>query len=184
MIGNPVAAILNITLWELFKRLLKPQTLTKLINRHGGEEGLRRLLAETASESGEAGIRAAAEGIEKAEACDLKASCLNSSNINKIRYDDESSTMTVVFNSGAAYEYYDVPRQVASDFISWPGSKGQWFAEHIRGGTPTIVNGKRTVKLISKTHSNYAYAKVGAEPTQIQGRQLESGWTSTHYPPR
>jgi len=128
--------ILNIVLWELFKRLIQPQTLTKLINKYG-EDRLRELLAETAEERGEAGIRATAEAMEAAEddfGNNTWFGGFDSSNINQIRYDAQTSTMGVMFNSGAIYEYYDVPRSVAYDFVTWPGSKGKWFWQHIRGG--------------------------------------------------
>jgi hypothetical protein len=158
--------ILNVGLWELFKRLVKPQTLTKLINKYG-EEGLKKLLAE--NENGEAGIRATADAIEKAEddfGNNTWFGGFDSSNINQIRYDAETSTMGVMFNSGAIYDYYDVPRSVALEFITWPGSKGVWFWNNIRGGS-------------AKT-SNYAYAKVGQGVTTRTMREKESGYSSTH----
>jgi len=160
--------ILNIVLWELFKRLIQPQTLTKLINKYG-EDRLRELLAETAEEKGEAGIRATAEAMEAAEddfGNNTWFGGFDSSNINQIRYDAQTSTMGVMFNSGAIYEYYDVPRSVAYDFVTWPGSKGKWFWQHIRGGS-------------AKT-SNYAYAKIGAGTTTRENRLRESGYKSTH----
>jgi len=160
--------ILNIVLWELFKRLIRPQTLTKLINKYG-EDRLRELLAETAEERGEAGIRATAEAMEAAEddfGNNTWFGGFDSSNINQIRYDAQTSTMGVMFNSGAIYEYYDVPRSVAYDFVTWPGSKGKWFWQHIRGGS-------------AKT-SNYAYAKIGAGTTTRENRLHESGYRSTH----
>jgi len=160
--------ILNIVLWELFKRLIQPQTLTKLINKYG-EDRLRELLAETAEERGEAGIRATAEAMEAAEddfGNNTWFGGFDSSNINQIRYDAQTSTMGVMFNSGAIYEYYDVPRSVAYDFVTWPGSKGKWFWQHIRGGN-------------AKT-SNYAYAKIGAGTTTRENRLRESGYKSTH----
>ncbi|MDR0517286.1 MAG: KTSC domain-containing protein [Fibromonadaceae bacterium] len=158
--------MLSIILWELFKRLVKPQTLAKLISKHG-EEGLKKLLAE--NENGEAGIRATAEAMEKAEddfGNNTWFGGFDSSNINQVRYDAETSTMGVMFNSGAIYEYYDVPRSVAYEFVTWPGSKGLWSWEHIRGGSP-------------KT-SNYAYAKAGAGTPTRENRLRESGYKSTH----
>ena len=163
-------SILSISLWELFKRLVKPQTLTKLINKHG-EEGLKKLLSE--NENGEAGIRATADALEKAEddfGNNTWFGGFDSSNINQIRYDAESSTMGVMFNGGAIYEYYDVPRSVAYEFVTWPGSKGKWFWQHIRGGTAK--------------GSNYAYAKAGQGTTTREQRARERGYRSTHSRPR
>jgi len=160
--------ILEIALWELFKRLVKPQTLSKLVALHG-EGRLRELLAETASESGEAGLRATARAMDEAEddfGGNKWLGGFDSSNINQIRYDAQTSTMGVMFNSGAVYEYYDVPRSVALEFATWPGSKGKWFWQHIRGG--------------SAKASNYAYSKVGAGTTTRENRLRESGWQSTH----
>jgi len=162
-----IAPILNIALWELFKRLVKPQTLTKLINRHG-EDGLKRLLAE--NENGERGIRATAEAIEATEddfGNNTWFGGFDSSNINQIRYNAETSTMGVMFNSGAVYDYYNVPRSVAYEFVTWPGSKGKWFWNNIRvPGNPKA--------------SNYAYSKVGSGTTTRENRRRESGYSSTH----
>jgi hypothetical protein len=160
--------MLNIVLWELFKRLVAPQSLNKLIATYG-EARLKELLAQTAAESGEAGIRATAKAMEAAQddfGNNTWFGGFDSSNINQIRYDAKTSTMGVMFNNGSIYEYYDVPRSVAYTFVTWPGSKGKWFWDNIRGGNP-------------KTH-NYAYAKIGAGTTTRENRFRESRYKSTH----
>jgi hypothetical protein len=162
--------VLNVGLWELFKRLVKPQTLTKLINKHG-EQGLKKLLAE--NDNGEAGIRATAEAMEQSEDSfgnNEWTATLRSSNIQKIRYAAETSTMGVMFNSGAIYDYYDVPRAVALEFMTYPGSLGKWFYKNIRGGSP-------------KT-SNYAYAKTGMGTKTDTLRESQSGYYSTDHSSR
>jgi len=163
--------ILNIVLWELFKRLIRPQTLTKLISKYG-EDRLRELLAETAEERGEAGIRDFAHDVDLEEDSKLNgtwSSGFNSSNIDRIRWIsglDSTGTMEVQFLNGSVYQYYDVPQSVFLDFWNYAGSKGKWFWQHIRGGS-------------AKT-SNYAYAKTGAGVTSHQLRTKDSGYVS-HY---
>jgi len=48
------------------------------------------------------------------------------------RYDNAKQSLILVFNDGAAYLYYDVPRQVYLDF-SRIVNKGEYFSRHIRG---------------------------------------------------
>lgn len=55
-----------------------------------------------------------------------------SSNIQSLRYDDQAQVLQVVFNNGAVYEYYDLPRHVAEAFEA-AESKGRFFAASIKG---------------------------------------------------
>jgi hypothetical protein len=163
--------MLNIVLWELFKRLVAPNTLTRLINKHG-EARVMEMLQDRANEQGEAGIRAAAAEADMPEDSKLSGEwspALLSSNIDQIRWlsgSDSAGTMEVRFVGGAVYQYYDVPQSMFLDFYDAP-SKGKWFWQHIRGGN-------------AKT-SNYAYAKIASGTvTGAQRRTEASGYTSTH----
>lgn len=55
-----------------------------------------------------------------------------SSNIQTIRYDDETNTLEVSFKNGGIYQYYDVPSHVAEEFER-AASKGTFLAANIKG---------------------------------------------------
>lgn len=57
---------------------------------------------------------------------------VDSSNISSIGFDEESNTLEVEFRSGAIYQYFDVPLAVFEG-LSDADSKGQYFAQHIKG---------------------------------------------------
>lgn len=57
---------------------------------------------------------------------------VDSSNISSIGYDENSYTLEVEFHSGAVYQYFDVPTNVYQG-IREAGSKGQYFAQHVKG---------------------------------------------------
>lgn len=57
---------------------------------------------------------------------------VDSSNISSIGYDDDSSTLEVEFHSGAVYQYFDVHLNIY-DGLMESASKGQYFAQHIKG---------------------------------------------------
>lgn len=57
---------------------------------------------------------------------------VDSSNIKSIGFDEDSSTLEVEFNSGAVYQYFDVPFNVYNGMIE-ADSKGKYFAQHIKG---------------------------------------------------
>lgn len=57
---------------------------------------------------------------------------VDSSNISSIGFDEESSTLEVEFHSGAVYQYFDVPLNVYEGLMN-ASSKGQYFAQHIKG---------------------------------------------------
>lgn len=57
---------------------------------------------------------------------------VSSSNISSIGYDKDSSTLEIEFHSNAVYQYFDVPPNVYKELME-AGSKGQYFAQHIKG---------------------------------------------------
>jgi hypothetical protein len=58
-----------------------------------------------------------------------------STNVKAIKYDSERSILTIMFWSGAIYDYYDVAEDTVLDFLN-AESKGEWVWENIRGGAP------------------------------------------------
>ena len=54
-----------------------------------------------------------------------------SSNVKSVGYDPAESVLEVEFNSGALYQYYDVPEEVYNDFMV-AASKGKFLWNHIR----------------------------------------------------
>lgn len=63
-----------------------------------------------------------------------------SSRILKMSYIESKKLLTVTFNSGAIYEYYDVPMEV-TDGIIQADSLGKYFDKNIKG----IYNYRRVV---------------------------------------
>ena len=55
-----------------------------------------------------------------------------SSNVAGFCYDDASQTLTVEFNSGSRYNYYDVPQHVFEGMKS-AESKGRYLNAEIKG---------------------------------------------------
>ncbi len=55
---------------------------------------------------------------------------VESNNLRAIGYDDDEAKLEIEFLSGAAYEYYDVPRHVYDELMS-AGSKGSYAATTI-----------------------------------------------------
>lgn len=51
--------------------------------------------------------------------------------IRRFDYDRQARRLDVVFVSGGAYSYFDVPEEVALDFRA-ARSKGRYFQQHIR----------------------------------------------------
>lgn len=56
-----------------------------------------------------------------------------STNIARFRYEIETMTLEIEFNSGGTYQYFDVSESVYEAFCT-ADSKGKFFAENIRGG--------------------------------------------------
>ena len=63
-----------------------------------------------------------------------------SSRILKMSYIKSKKLLTITFNSGAIYEYYDVPMEV-TDGIIQDDSLGKYFDKNIKG----IYNYRRVV---------------------------------------
>lgn len=63
-----------------------------------------------------------------------------SSRILKMNYIKSKKLLTITFNSGAIYEYYDVPMEV-TDGIIQADSLGKYFDKNIKG----IYNYRRVV---------------------------------------
>ena len=57
---------------------------------------------------------------------------VSSSNIISVGYDTGTQTMEVEFNSGAVYQYFDIPQGIYDAFMA-AGSKGEFFAAQIKG---------------------------------------------------
>lgn len=57
---------------------------------------------------------------------------VDSSNISSIGYDKDSSTLEIEFHSGAIYQYFDVNVNIYKGIME-AGSKGHYFAQHIKG---------------------------------------------------
>lgn len=55
-----------------------------------------------------------------------------SSNIARFRYIGESGTLEIEFTKGGAYQYFGVPEAVYEQ-MRGAGSKGQFFAQNIKG---------------------------------------------------
>lgn len=56
----------------------------------------------------------------------------DSSNISKIGYEKNNSTLEIEFNNGGTYHYYDVPHNVWEAFKG-ADSKGQFVHQNIKG---------------------------------------------------
>lgn len=55
-----------------------------------------------------------------------------SSNLAEVSYDSESQTMTITFQDGRSYEYYQVPVTVFQGIQHAP-SAGSYFYRQVRG---------------------------------------------------
>jgi len=55
-----------------------------------------------------------------------------SSSVTRFSYDEGSQILTVEFNSGVVYNYYDVPQPVFEQMTS-ANSKGQFIAQSLKG---------------------------------------------------
>lgn len=60
---------------------------------------------------------------------------VSSSNLSAFRYNGKLKQLDVLFASGAAYRYLDVPQSEVGAFRSAP-SKGSYFHKHIRNTYP------------------------------------------------
>jgi hypothetical protein len=55
-----------------------------------------------------------------------------SSNISRFRYVRETMVLTVEFQNGGRYDYYDVPERIF-EAMKAAASKGQFLAKNIKG---------------------------------------------------
>jgi len=60
-----------------------------------------------------------------------------SSAISSVGYDERSSVLEVQFESGAVYDYFDVPPQVYQDLLK-ASSKGSFVSQRIRDQYPFV----------------------------------------------
>ena len=56
----------------------------------------------------------------------------DSSNIAQFAYDEKSQVLFIEFRNGGRYQYFDVPEPVF-DAMKVAGSKGQYFAQSVKG---------------------------------------------------
>lgn len=55
-----------------------------------------------------------------------------SSTIEQVDFDGDTDTLTITFNGGRLYDYFNVPRSVVAAMQA-AGSAGQFFARQIKG---------------------------------------------------
>lgn len=55
-----------------------------------------------------------------------------SSNISRLKYVRETMVLTVEFQNGGRYDYYDVPERIFEGMKA-ASSKGQYLAQNIKG---------------------------------------------------
>ena len=56
---------------------------------------------------------------------------IKSSNINKIKYEDTTNTLSIKFNSGYVYEFIGVEKAVYQSLLK-ASSKGKFFHQNIK----------------------------------------------------
>lgn len=57
---------------------------------------------------------------------------LTSSMLSSAEYDDETSELTVTFNNGGAYKYFDVPRSAFEEMSAQTENVGKWFTANVK----------------------------------------------------
>ncbi len=57
---------------------------------------------------------------------------VSSSNLLRVRYDENSNTLEIEFQGGRIYQYFDVPKNVFDGLLT-AGSHGKFFYEQIKG---------------------------------------------------
>lgn len=58
---------------------------------------------------------------------------LDSSMLDRIRYDQNSKTLEIEFKGGRVYQYFNVPLHVFEGLRSAVDSHGKYFNAHIKG---------------------------------------------------
>lgn len=62
---------------------------------------------------------------------------VDSTNLSAVGYDSENKILTIEFNDGGLYEYYDVPQNIYDELMS-ASSKGSFFHRFIRDAYRTV----------------------------------------------
>ena len=57
---------------------------------------------------------------------------VTSSNLSRIRYDEDTCTLEIEFHSGRVYQYFDVPLQIFEELRD-ADSHGKFFNAQIKG---------------------------------------------------
>ncbi len=57
---------------------------------------------------------------------------VESSNLSRVRHDENSNTLEIEFIGGNVYQYFDVPKNVFNELLA-AGSKGKFFHSQIKG---------------------------------------------------
>jgi len=57
---------------------------------------------------------------------------VNSSNLESIGYDEDTSVLEIAFQGGGIYQYFNVPKGVYLDIMA-AESHGKFFHRHIKG---------------------------------------------------
>jgi len=58
---------------------------------------------------------------------------VESTNLSRIRYDENTLTLEIEFHGGRVYQYFDVPSHVFEGLKTAYDSHGKFFNEHIKG---------------------------------------------------
>jgi hypothetical protein len=67
----------------------------------------------------------------------MRRTHIASSAISSVGYDESNSRLEVEFESGAVYDYFDVPSKVYDDLLKAP-SKGRFVSQRIRDQYPFV----------------------------------------------
>jgi hypothetical protein len=68
---------------------------------------------------------------------EMRRTHVSSSAISSVGYDERSSVLEVEFQSGAVYDYFDVPPKVYKALLKAP-SKGNFVSRRIRDRYPFV----------------------------------------------
>jgi len=129
--------MVNILLWELFKRLVKPNALNAALKRMSQGQ-LEKLISEAKSEQDVRDLAATMNEMGENPAFNAWHHTI-SSNVYGIAYDSDRKILYVAFNSkdgggpGDVYSYHDVSEATFYSFLYSP-SKGQFVWVYLRGG--------------------------------------------------
>ena len=57
---------------------------------------------------------------------------VESTNLSRVRHDENSNTLEIEFIGGNVYQYFDVPKSIYDELLG-AGSKGKFFHQQIKG---------------------------------------------------